>query len=703
MTRPFSGRQFGGPAAILPGTMPDHAGSGIDPGRVLAAIWRGKWLIALFTALAVLAGGYYALALARPVYKATAVVMLETQPQNVVDLATVVGGLTGDTPEINSQVEVLKSRGLLGQVVDRLNLVQDGEFNPALRPASRLAQLRALAGLAPPATRPVSARQARDDAISALLAAVSVRNIPLSFVFQVTVETGQPGKSARIADTIAALYVQGQLDVKHQATEQATAWLAGRVGELQSELEQAEARVARFSATTDLVSAEALRAQEIQIKELRERIAGAATAAATAIARHDALMASDTTVATIFAGKDDPLGQHSAATSAVPRSNPGQEIARARMERDRVTGQLAALRRSEAEMTGQIERRGQDLITLQQLTREADAVRQLYEYFLARYKETSAQKGVQKPDSRILSGAVVPSRPSAPRKSLIVSMAGIFGCLLGLGLVLLRETRNQGFRSAGDLELHTGQRVLGQIPQMPARARRQVLQYLTERPSSEVSEAVRNLRTSLLQSGGTAAPRVILSTSSVAGEGKTTNSLALAQNLAGLGKSVLLIEGDVRRRTFRQHLGPLPDRGLVSVLSGDRTLESVICRPDRLGADVLVAEASAMNAADIFATDRFGPLIGELRNRYDAVIIDSPPVLVVPDARIIAPAADAVLFTVHWDRTSHSQVDEALRLFRNSGLQITGLVLSQINMRRLRQYGHGGIYGAADGARYYLN
>ena len=190
-----------------------------------------------------------------------------------------------------------------------------------------------------------------------------------------------------------------------------------------------------------------------------------------------------------------------------------------------------------------------------------------------------------------------------------------------------------------------------------------------------------------------------------AGEGKTTNSLAIAHNLTGMGKKVLLVEGDIRRRTLTQYFDDLPQRGLVSVLSGETPLDEAITHPDNFGCDMLVGEKTSANAADLFTSDRFRDLITDLRSQYDAVIIDTPPVLIVPDARIIAMQADAVLFTVKWDSTSRAQVLEGLRLFRQTDQKVTGLVLSQINPKGMRRYGYGGKYGAYSsyGSRYYSN
>lgn len=690
----------------------------IDLGALFGTLWRGKWLMACGVAIAIVIGAYYAYAVATPLYRSTAVVILETNKDQIVDLQSVVGGLSGDTSEVNSEVEVLRARGLMGKAVDRLNLTQDPEFNADLRQPPYLVRLKSriksILGLSAP-IEPLStqedAQRTRDAVISAVLNAVTVRNVSLSLVFQVTVETQNARKSALIADTIVDLYILNQIEVKFEATEQATLWLSERVTTLQRNLEVAEAKASEFSASTELVSVEGLRALERQIKELRDRIAGAGLNRDALADRIAALDAAETRAARAEIANDTQLTRLLPPIDAGPDATAafdtrfqfvlvrnGQDLARADQ-------QIDALRNSEAELSRQISRQGEDLITLQQLTREAGATRVLYEYFLARLNETSAQQGIQQADSRVLSNAVIPNAPSAPRKSLILAMAAVLGLVLSAGVILLREMRNNSFRTARELESATGYTVLGQIPAMPATSRSKVLKYLADKPTSAAAEAVRNLRTSMMLSNVDNPPQVIISTSSVPGEGKTTNSLALAQNLLGLGKRVLLVEGDIRRRTLHQYFPDMPSTGIVSVLSGEKTLENAVYRAPDFGVDILGGETSATNAADLFASDRFKALMEEARASYDMILIDTPPVLVVPDARIIAEQADAIIFTVHWDKTSKTQIEEALRMFHNSGQRVTGLVLSQISHKGMRRYGHGGSYGAYSGygEKYYAN
>ncbi len=686
----------------------------IDPGTLLRTLWRGKLWIALCAFVALLTGGYYTFGVAVPSYTSSAIVMLESRKEQVVDLESVMTGLSGDQASINTEIEVIRSRGLAEKLVRKLDLTNDPEFNPALREnagfflGAAIGWARSVLGAAPADEALQSERKRLDIVVDNVLQAISVSNVRQSYVFRIIVISEDPEKSALIANTLAELYIRDQIEVKFAATEQATQWLGERVGQLQVELEEAAASVKKFNSGTNLISPEALVGLNRQLKETRDRLREAQNASSLSKARVDELegarssgdfqvmadVANDTTLTRI-------LRLIEGGNSAAFEARLDQIVDRAELDVTRATSQITALQASITTQEAQIETQSADLVTLQQLEREAEASRLIYEYFLNRLKETSIQQGIQQADSRILSEAVVPQNPSAPRKSLIMMMSLILGLFVGAALVLFRELTLSSFRTAEDLEARTGYTVLGQIPAIPARKRKNVLKYLSDKPTSAAAEAVRNLRTSMLLSDLDNPPQIIMSTSSIPGEGKTTQSIALTQNLSGLGKKVLLIEGDMRRRSFAEYFDIKDHKGLISVLSGSTPFDEAVIQQPTLKADLLVAEKTSTNAADVFSSDRFGSFLKDLREVYDYIIIDTPPVLAVPDARVVGKSVDAILYTVKWDSTSQRQVREGLRAFESVNLRITGLVLGQISAKGMKRYGYGDSYGAY--SSYYDN
>jgi capsular exopolysaccharide synthesis family protein len=681
----------------------------IDLSKLLSTLWRGKLWILLSAFIACLIGGYYAYAVAVPVYTADSTIALESREQQVMDIENVVTGLSGDQSTINTEIQVMRSRGLIEKLVLDLNLHEDPEFNPYLRTPPRysldqaIGYLRELIEDPVPPAPPPSDRAVLDKTINNVLSSISISNVRQSLVFEIQAVTRNPEKSAAIVNRLAELYIDDQIEVKFEKTEQATLWLSERVSELQVELERAQEELKDFSAGANLVDPETLVALNRQIKELRDRRANTAAQAAADQSRLEALRTGLAAGPEAFAevAGDAALD---VVLQRLQEDREGAELAfetraetllnRAELEASRTQAQLAALDRSIEEVSAQIETQSTELVQLQQLQREVEANRLLYEAFLSRLKETSIQQGIQQADSRIISFAVVPSGPSAPRKSRMLALSMLLGLLAGAGGVLLHEMMQNTFRAAEELEARTGYSVVGQIPQIPARRRKNVLRYLSSKPNSAAAEAIRSLRTSMLLANLDKPPKVIMSTSSIPGEGKTTQSVALAQNLAGLGAKVLLIEGDLRRRVLSEYLEVKSRYSLLSVLSEDAPLADAVVHDKKLNADVLLGEKCPINAADLFSSDRFSKFIKSLRETYDYVIIDTPPVLAVPDARVIGQSADAILYAVKWDSTSQRQVSEGIKAFESVNLRITGLVLNQIDKRGMKRYGYGDSYGA---------
>ncbi len=689
----------------------------INLGQLLGTLWRGKLRILLAGLFALCLGVWYAFFLATPVYTAGAAVALESREQQVMDIESVVTGLSGDQATVNTEVEVIRSRELIKRVVLDLGLINDPEFNATLRepPLISVGQVVGLIRDLMPGSgveaRAPSEQSTLDAVVDAVLERLQVSNIRQSYVFLIRITTEDPVKSAQIADRLAELYIDDQVRVKLEKTEQATTWLGERVAELQIELEQAEETLKSFSTNTDLVSPEGLVALNRQLKELRERRDMLQQQNRVLSSRQTALEAADEN------GSREQvavLAQDDVLTGILEQLDRGDSAAEQRFDNranlilaqmaDTITRnerQVLALEVSITEVTERIDRQSDELVQLQQLQRESEASRLIYEAFLARLKETSIQQGIQQADSRILSEAVVPLQPSAPRKMSILAISMMLGLMAGAAYVLAREMAQNTFRVAEDLEARTGYAVLGQIPAIPIRKRSGMLKYVAEKPNSAASESVRNLRTSVLLANLDRQPQIIMLTSSVPGEGKTTLSISLAHNFASMGEKVLLIEGDIRRLVFREYFEIKSKDGLLAVLSGTAKLEDAVSFNEQLGADVLMGEKSSVNAADVFSSKRFADLLKELRQKYDRIIIDTPPVLAVPDARVIGQSVDTIIYAVKWDSTTHRQVIEGIKSLESVNLRITGLTLGQIDKRGMKRYGYGADYGNYQG--YYEN
>ncbi|WP_377509520.1 polysaccharide biosynthesis tyrosine autokinase [Octadecabacter sp. R77987] len=664
-------------------------GGGLSPLDVLAILWRGKILIGFMVVLFVAATAYYVLELAKPRYSAHTVIALESREGQVLELESVISALGADSAAVYTEIEVLRSRNLVGKVVAQLDLTSDPEFNPALQPQEPIARLLGLP------RRELSQEQQRDLTIDGVLAAINVTNVRQSLVFRITVVTLDARKSALIANTLSEAYIQDQVDLKFAATERATEWLTERVSRLKVELEDADAAVQQFETETDLAGPEGLEGLNRQLKDLRDRLAGVTVSAQTASQRVDALVAVQNSgdMAEMVAVADDTVLRQ--IWQGVQAGTRDAELAEqrfaavldtARNVADRSTMQTTTLTQAVADLQAQIEMQSADLVMLQQLRREAEASRLIYEYFLNRLKETSVQQGIQEADARVLSTAFVPGGPVSPRLSTLLPLGLVFGLLLGIALVLVREYRQNTFRTADELEAASGHAVLGQIPLLPSRDRKNLMRFIKETPNSPAGEAVRNLRTSVMMSNVDNPPQVIMVTSSQPGEGKTTHSIMLANNYAALGKKVLLIEGDIRRRVFSNYFDIKGKAGLVSVFMGEVSLDDAVVHQG--GFSVLQGEATGANASDLYSSNKFHDFIADLRTRFDVIIIDTPPVLAVPDARVLCRQVDGVIYAVRWDQTGREQVRQGIRALESAGGKVLGTMLTQVDPKGLKQYGY---------------
>lgn len=678
----------------------------IDLLDLFRVLWRGKGWIALSMLLAVMAGAYYAYVMATPLYTAHAVVALEGRQSNARDIASIVSGLTADPATINTEKELMRSRRLTEKVVNDLDLLDDPEFNSAARvtePWTTGWLKEQLLG----SGEPMSEAEAFDRTVDNLLEQVKVDNARDSYVFTITAETSSPQKSATIANKMAEVYRADQVEFKFEETERATIWLSERVVSLKEDLEEVETELNEFTSVTELVSPEALSALGVQLKDLRERLASADARHGELIARREALAKAATSgdpqeLATIAddAALERLAERIAGGADAMEAFERRQEEVLRRAEQDiaRSEREATLLERAIEELEQRIDRQSRELINLHQLEREVEATSLIYQSFLSNLKETSIQQGLHRPDARIFSDAVIRKSPTSPRKKLVLGFAMLFGLFAGSGFVLLRERMQSGFRTAEELEAFSEMGVIGETPLAPTRRRKQLPDYLIAKPQSAYAEAVRNLRTSvLLSQSEKGPPKVVMLTSSVPGEGKSTLTVSLAQNLSGLGMRVLLIEADLRRGTLSEFVEAGGERpGLISAVTGRHPLSDAVLQSETLGVDLLLREEGSANAADFFSSPDFARFMSSIREAYDIVLIDSPPVLAVTDARIIGQYADAILYVVRWDGTPRTQLAAGLRRLKSLGLKVSGLVLNQIDRKRMKGYGDEGYgsYGA---------
>jgi capsular exopolysaccharide synthesis family protein len=322
-------------------------------------------------------------------------------------------------------------------------------------------------------------------------------------------------------------------------------------------------------------------------------------------------------------------------------------------------------------------------------------VRTLYESFLGRFKETSAQEGIEHSDARVVSRPKIPTAPSTPNVRLNLLAGLLLAACAGAGAAILRELLDTGVGTAEELEQGLGLPHLAGVATLASTLDRKAVDvpapvdFVVEKPLSSFAEAFRNLRTSLQFSRIGQTVKVVAITSSLPDEGKTTTSICLARTMALAGDRVIVVDCDLRKRALNRLLGDEPEVGLLEVLAGTATLDKAVRIDPASGAAMLPLARSAYTPKDVFGTEAMTRLLDELRARYDMVILDTAPVLPVADTRTLATKADVVALLVRWRKTPRKAAETALKLLQTGETHIAGAVLSQIDLREQARYGYG--------------
>ncbi|MBX6321413.1 MAG: AAA family ATPase, partial [Rhodospirillaceae bacterium] len=425
-----------------------------------------------------------------------------------------------------------------------------------------------------------------------------------------------------------------------------------------------------------------------QLKQLRVMEAEAAQALASLGKdlgpRHPKYVAAQASLAQVRAR----IAEEQARVLSAARS----EATAARMREESLSADIEKLKNELAQAN-------ESEVKLDELQREADASRTLLETFLARSKEQSMQQSFQQPNVKVLATADPPVDPSRPNKAMVMLLSVFAFMVVGVSAAFAREAFDRGLRSGEQIERLTRLPSLGLVPALGGMARPE--EYVVRRPGSAFGEAIRNIYAGVVLPEHGEPPKLILVTSSLPREGKTTVVLSLARLLALSGKSVLVVDCDLRRPSVHRALGRPQDPGLVDLLFRREPLERVIQQDPASPARFIAAGTAHRNAAALLGSPELPELLRDLRGMFDVVLIDSAPVLAVSDPRVLSVMVDKTVFLVRWGHGDRGTVSEALKRLAAAGADMAGVALTRVDLRRNARYGFGdsGYYGRA--VRYY--
>jgi capsular exopolysaccharide synthesis family protein len=694
------------------------AGDDLSLAELLLVLRRRRWL---FLGCIFLGGlcGLAALSAMTPVYDARALLIIEPSSDSSATATVATASQTPDTTSVDSQVQILGSRSLARATISALALASDPELTGA-----------GIEHAFPWSVLGKSEPRGSTDPVAGFLDRLAVSREGKSHVIAVTFRSTDGRKGAAIANKLAGLYMAGQLTRKEAASRRQSGRFDAQLAQYKARLDLAEGRLTAFRLESQAAHAQTFGADPSEIAGLDVQLVTATVARAareTVLTRMREMVArGDTPSATTDLGSSPLMDNLLALKAELLRREAelrGQygirhpkihAVGAERTELDariaeergallrRLEGEVARARASERLLAGKLDelkgkalRREVTAGRTAELEREVELGRRLYETWLARADAEERPIATVEPDSRIISEAVAPAEPSFPKPRLIMSLALTGGLLLGLVATYLVEVGQRGLRSEREVAQVLGVPTLAMVPRLdgPRRAGIAAQDYVLERPRSRYAEALREILTGLMlrrgEGGEEPSGRVVLVTSALPGEGKSTLTLSLARAAAAEGLRVMVIDADLRKPSLHELVGLQQGAGLVEVLRREVPLAEVLATDPRAPLKLLPGSKRLSQPTRLLGQDGIGALLAALRPAFDLVLVDSAPLVAVVDAKLLARLADSVLFLVRWGKTRRDFCELSLRGLRESGATIAGAVLTQVDLRRHARSGAG--------------
>ncbi|HET9407616.1 MAG TPA: polysaccharide biosynthesis tyrosine autokinase [Candidatus Sulfotelmatobacter sp.] len=636
-----------------------------------------------------------------------------------------------DPTEMDTEVKILQSDLLALQVIRELNLDRRSDFGAGATPS-----LQSSLDLAPDPLQVDSARASA--ALAGFKGNLRVALAPNSRIIEIHFRSADKQMAANVVNTLMQTYVENNFKARFESTMQASDWLSKQLVDLQMKVETSQEKLVRYqkeheilgidekqniiTAKLDelnkqLTSAESERMDKEAFYRLVE--SGDADAIATSATSSDMGSSGSQSASALLdnlRGKQADLKIQAAELStqfgpSYPKllqiNNQLKEIdAQLQLELkkilNKVRGQYMTALQRENMLHDALEKQKQQANKLNEsaieyslLKRDVETNRQLYEGLLEKLKEAGVSAGLKSNNFRIVDSARLPSAPVEPNIPRNLGFAFVLGLTSGVGLAFLLEGIDNTVRTTEQAQMISGLPPLGMIPlgskntregpngkRLALASSNEAVELITQvRPQSQMAESYRALRTSLLLSSLGAPPKIIMVTSALPQEGKSTTSINTATVLAQKGVNVLLIDADLRRPSIHKTLGMGPRSGLSNVLTGSTTLEQAIMRPPLLpNLQVLPAGTPPPNPAELLASSNMRDLLDELRQKYDHIVIDTPPTLSVTDAVVLSPRADAIVLVIRSGHTTKQALRRSRDILMQVNAKVSGVLLNAVDL-----------------------
>jgi succinoglycan biosynthesis transport protein ExoP len=635
-----------------------------------------------------------------------------------------------DPTEMETEVKILQSDLLALQVIKELALDRRPEFGGKTEP------LPSSLDLAPD---PLQADAGRTSSLlSSFRGSLRVALAPNTHIIEVHYRSPDKELSSTVVNTLMTTYTENNFKSRFDSTMQASDWLSKQLVDLQMKVETSQEKLVHYQKEHEILGIDDKQnITTAKLDELNKALTAAESERMDKESVYRLVQAGDSETIASAASVLDSAGGGSQSASALLetlrtkqadlkiqaaelntqfgpaypklaqidnqlKEIDAQLLTETRKVGGKIKGQYMAALQRESMLHDALEKQKQEANKLNEsaieyslLKRDLDTNRQLYEGLLEKLKEAGVSAGLRSNNFRIVDVARVPTGPIEPNIPRNLAFAFMLGLTSGVGLAFLLEGLDNTVRTTEQAQSISGLPPLGMIPLGSRTARdgtnskrlviassKEAVELITQvRPQSQMAESYRALRTSLLLSNLGAPPKVIMVTSALPQEGKTTTSINCAVVLAQKGIRVLLIDADLRRPSIHKTLGMGPRSGLSNVLTGSATLEQAITRSSILpNLDILPAGTPPPNPAELLASTNMRDVLQELRGKYDHVVVDTPPTLSVTDAVVLSPRADAIVLVIRSGQTTKQALRRSRDILMQVNAKVSGVLLNAVDL-----------------------